>query len=668
MQPSSLIPRYGFAVLAVAGAIVIRALLDPFLGDYQPFAFFFVAIAAAASVGGVGPALLAIVLGYIAGDWLFVSPRHELSVLTLAPQYVVGGLAFVVVGLMITGITSGMRAAERFARERELDLAREVAERATAEAAERDSQARLTGIIASATDAIITIDAAHRITMFNAAAESMFGCSAQTVIGETLDRFIPERFRAGHADHIRGFGATGINMRQMGGERVLAGVRAGGQEFPMEARISQIAIGGEKLYTVIIRDITQRKRAEAERDELLVRERAARGEAEAANRAKDSFLATISHELRTPLSPILAWSRMLRQGHVDAEKMRGALDVIERCARTQAQLIEDMLDVSRIISGKLRMQVRPVPLQRVIENAVEVVRPAAEAKNVRLRVVLDTDVGPVLGDAERLQQVVWNLLSNAIKFTPKDGRIQVALERVNSHVEVAVSDTGVGIRSETLPFVFEPFRQGETGTTRTHGGLGLGLAIVKHIVEAHGGTVHAESPGEGKGAVFSVKLPLAVARTADEPERRHPTAAGEGDVGVEDGYPSLQGLRVLVVDDEPHSNEVVSTLLASCGAEIRVAVSAPQAREVLGRWTPDILVSDIEMPGEDGYELIAKLRAQEGVGAQLPAVALTAYASREDNIRLLSAGFHAHVAKPLDPLELVTVIANLARTAGRASA
>ena len=667
MQSPSLSVRYGFAVLAVAGATVIRALLDPFVADYQPFAFFFVAIAAAASVGGIGPALLAIVLGYLAGDWFFVAPRHELSILTLAPQYVVGGLAFGMVGLLITGITTGMRTAGRFARQRELDLAREVAERAAAEGAERDSQARLAGIIASATDAIITIDAAHRITLFNAAAESMFGCSAETVIGETLDRFIPERFRQGHADHIRGFGATGINMRQMGGERVLAGVGASGEEFPMEARISQIEVGGEKLYTVIIRDITLRKRAEAERDELLVRERAARAEAEAANRAKDSFLATISHELRTPLSPILAWSRMLRHGQVDAQKMRGALDVIERCARTQAQLIEDMLDVSRIISGKLRMQVRPVVLQRVIENAVDVVRPAAEAKSVRLQVVLDTDVGPVLGDAERLQQVVWNLLSNAIKFTPKDGRIQVALERVNSHVEVAVSDTGLGIRSETLPFIFERFRQGETGTTRTHGGLGLGLAIVKHIVEAHGGTIHAESAGEGKGAVFTVRLPLAIARTADEPERRHPTA-GEGNVGVDQAYPSLEGLRVLVVDDEPHSNEVVMTLLASCGAEIRVAVSAPQAREILRRWTPDVLVSDIGMPGEDGYELIAKLRAEEGVGAQLPAVALTAYASREDHIRLLSAGFQAHVAKPLDPLELVTVVANLARTAGRASA
>jgi PAS domain S-box-containing protein len=667
MEPRSLAMRYGVAVLAVAMASVVRALVDPVLGDYQPFAFFFVAIAIAASVGGIGPALLAIVLGYLVGDWLFTSPRHELSLLTFEPRVVVGCLAFVIVGLMIAGITTGMRTAESRARERERDLAREVVDRAAAEQAERDSQARLAGIIASATDAIITIDAEHRITMFNAAAESMFGCSAETIIGGTLDRFIPERFRATHADHIRAFGATGVSSRQMGVERVLAALRASGEEFPMEARISQIEVSGEKLYTVIIRDITLRKRAEAERDELLVRERAARAEAETANRAKDGFLAMISHELRTPLSPILAWSRMLRQGKVDEEKTRRALDVIERSARTQAQLIEDMLDVSRIISGKLRMQVRPVPIQPVIEDAVETVRPAAEAKNVRLYVVLDTDVGPVLGDAERLQQVVWNLLFNAVKFTPKGGRVHVALERVNSHVEIAVADNGQGIRPETLPFIFERFRQGETGTARTHGGLGLGLAIVKHIVEAHGGTIHAESAGEGKGAVFTIKLPLAVARTADEPERRHPTVV-EANVGVDDRYPSLEGVRVLVVDDEPHSNEVVSTLLGSCGAEIRVAVSAAQARELLGRWTPDVLVSDIGMPGEDGYEFIVKLRAQAGPVAQIPAVALTAYASRDDRIGLLSAGFQAHVPKPLDPLELVTVVANLARTPRRVSA
>jgi PAS domain S-box-containing protein len=667
MEPRSRAMRYGVAVLAVAMASVVRALVDPVLRDYQPFAFFFVAIAIAASVGGIGPALLAIVLGYLVGDWLFTSPRHELSLLTFEPRVVVGCLAFVIVGLMIAGITTGMRTAESRARERERDLAREVADRAAAQQAERDSQARLAGIIASATDAIITIDAEHRITMFNAAAESMFGCSAETVIGGTLDRFIPERFRGKHRHHIRAFGATGISTRQMGVERVLAALRVSGEEFPMEARISQIEVGGEKLYTVIIRDITLRKRAEAERDELLVRERAARAEAETANRAKDSFLAMISHELRTPLSPILAWSRMLRQGKVDDEKMRRALDVIERSARTQAQLIEDMLDVSRIVSGKLRMQVRPVLIRPVIEAAVDTVRPAAEAKNVRLHVVLDTDVAPVLGDAERLQQVVWNLLSNAVKFTPKGGRVQVALERVNSHVEIAVADNGQGIRPETLPFIFERFRQGETGTTRTHGGLGLGLAIVKHILEAHGGTIHAESAGEGKGAVFTVKLPLAVARTADEPERRHPTAV-EANGRVDDRYPSLEGVRVLVVDDEPHSNEVVSTLLGSCGAEIRVAVSAAQARELLGRWTADVLVSDIGMPGEDGYEFIAKLRAQAGPVAQIPAVALTAYASRDDRIGLLSAGFQAHVPKPLDPLELVTVVANLARTVGRVSA
>jgi CheY-like chemotaxis protein/anti-sigma regulatory factor (Ser/Thr protein kinase) len=297
----------------------------------------------------------------------------------------------------------------------------------------------------------------------------------------------------------------------------------------------------------------------------------------------------------------------------------------------------------------------------VIEKAVDIVRPAADAKGVRLRMVLDTEVGAVLGDAERLQQVVWNLLSNAVKFTPKGGRVQVALARLNSHVEIVVSDTGQGIDPAFLPYVFERFRQADSATTRAHGGLGLGLAIVRHLVEAHGGTVHAESPGPGRGAVFAVKLPR-LGRTAGEAERRHPTAglaANGGDLQ------RLDGLRILLVDDEPDSNEAVGNLLAACGANVRVAGSAAQARDILAGWKADVLVSDVGMPGEDGYGLISSLRAGKGEVAQIPAVALTAYASREDTVRLLSAGFQAHVPKPPEAAELVAVITSLGRAAGR---
>jgi CheY-like chemotaxis protein len=280
-----------------------------------------------------------------------------------------------------------------------------------------------------------------------------------------------------------------------------------------------------------------------------------------------------------------------------------------------------------------------------------------------MQTVLDTEVGAVSGDPDRLQQVVWNLLSNAIKFTPKGGGVQVVLARVNSHVEIAVSDTGSGISPSFLPHVFERFEQADSSPSRPHSGLGLGLAIVRHIVELHGGSVRAESPEEGRGAVFTVTLPL-MAQTAGQTERRHPTASVPAN---DPQYPALDGVRVLVVDDEPDSNAVVGTLLSSCGAEVRAATSAAQAREELARWTADLLVSDIGMPGEDGYAFIATLRAQEGKSAQVPALALTAYASREDRIRLLSAGFQAHLAKPIDPGELVTVVATLARSLARSS-
>ena len=388
----------------------------------------------------------------------------------------------------------------------------------------------------------------------------------------------------------------------------------------------------------------------------------ARAAAEAASRAKDAFLATVSHELRTPLSPILAWSRMLRQGTLGEEKARRALEAIERCARSQAQLVEDLLDVSRIITGKLRLDVRPVPLAPVVQAAVEVVRPAAEAKGLELQVVLDAEFGTVTGDPERLKQVVWNLASNAVKFTPTGGQVEVRLARVDGRVEIRVSDTGQGIPPDFLPQIFQRFEQADSTSTRAHGGLGLGLAIVRHIVELHGGTVHAESPGEGQGAVFTVALPLAVAQTAGEVERRPPKRSAPAS---QHGSAPLDGLRVLVVDDEPDNNEVVGTLLSSCGAEVRLAGSARQAVEMLGRWKPDVLVTDIAMPDQDGCDLLATIRSQEGEPAEILAVALTAYASKEDRIRLLSAGFQAYVAKPVDATELTAVVESLGRTAQR---
>jgi PAS domain S-box-containing protein len=390
-------------------------------------------------------------------------------------------------------------------------------------------------------------------------------------------------------------------------------------------------------------------------------------ESEEASRLKDDFLATVSHELRTPLNAILGWSRMLRTNRFDEETAAQALETIERNAKSQAQLIEDLLDVSRIITGKLRLDIRPVEPVSVINAAIDAVRPAAEAKNVRIKTALDPWAGIVSGDADRLQQVLWNLLSNAIKFTPEDGTVQVRLERANSHIEIIVSDTGEGIEPEFLPFVFDRFRQADSTLTRAHGGLGLGLAIVRHLVEMHGGTVRADSAGENLGATFTVKLPLrAIHQQGQEPSLPEPVEASFiADVAFK-CPPELNGVRVLVVDDEEDARLLLIAVLEQCNALVRSSSSVAEALAEIEEWMPDVLVSDIEMPGEDGYELIRKVRELEAErGGRIPAVALTAHARTEDRMRALSSGYQMHVPKPVEPAELAVVIASLSRRAGK---
>jgi PAS domain S-box-containing protein len=416
---------------------------------------------------------------------------------------------------------------------------------------------------------------------------------------------------------------------------------------------------GEFVHTrCFTRDITERKQAEREIEELLQREREARRQAEEASNLKDEFLATVSHELRTPLTAILGWAHLLRAGQLDEKGATRALETVERNARAQSQLIDDLLDVSRIITGKLRLDVRQVDPGSFIEAAIEAVRPAAEAKNVRVQKVMDTGVVSIAGDPARLQQVVWNLLSNAIKFTPKGGRVQVRLERVNSHIEIAVSDTGVGIKPEFLPYVFDRFRQADMGTTRQHGGLGLGLAIVRHLVELHGGMVQAESPGEGQGATFVVKLPVPVYQKNDLAKRVHPAARET--LPSYDCPERLDGLKVLVVDDEADTRELLRIGIGQCGAQVRLAASAQEALEAIENEMPDLLISDIGMPGEDGYELIRRVRALPAKsGGRIPAIALTAYARTEDRMQALRAGYQMHVPKPVEMAELMTVAASL---------
>lgn len=418
-----------------------------------------------------------------------------------------------------------------------------------------------------------------------------------------------------------------------------------------------IAMDNARLYESAQKSIK-------EREKLLASEQEARQLAESASRTKDEFLGLLSHELRTPLNAILGWSRMLGS-QLDEATYTRAVESIERNAKLQSRLIDDMLDISRIISGKLRLDAQPVDLTMVVNAAVDTLRPAAEAKKIRVYVVLDYSAGVILGDATRLQQVVWNLLSNAIKFTPKDGSIQVSLERINSHVEITVSDSGIGIDKDFLPYVFDRFRQADSTSSKRYGGLGLGLSIVRQLVELHGGTVEANNREDVTGAVFIVKLPvMAIHSKSDQRanENEQNIKAVGGAIAF-DCPPSIEGTKILVVDDEPDARMLLRAILEQCGAEVETAENALQTLSMLEEYEPDILVSDIGMPDVDGYELIGKIREKEkGSGKRLPAVALTAFARTEDRLKALSAGFNMHIPKPVEPAELIVVIANLTKS------
>ncbi|WP_437876434.1 PAS domain-containing protein [Sorangium sp. So ce513] len=429
---------------------------------------------------------------------------------------------------------------------------------------------------------------------------------------------------------------------------------------PQTFRAIAVALGDG--VGISFHDITEQRRTEAERAQLLEQEQRARQHAEQLNRLKDEFLATVSHELRTPLQSILGWARILRTGEVDAESLERGLATIERNAKAQSQLIEDILDASTIIAGKLQLRTDPVDVRQVLATALDLVRPTALAKGVTVSAWVVDDVGIFLGDADRLQQIVWNLLTNAVKFTPSGGQVRVGARRVDAMLEVEVEDNGEGIPKSFLPFLFERFRQADGGVTRAHGGLGLGLAIVRHLAEAQGGTVHAESDGEGKGARFRVRLPIRVdAPTAQpSPQRRGSDAPGGAARRV------LEGIRVLVVDDETDARELLGIIFVRAGATVREAASAGAAIEALREGEFDVLVSDIGMPGEDGYAMMRRLRTlgPEVPASGIPALALTAYTRVEDRRQAIAAGFQMHLAKPIEPSSLVTAVAHLVGRAG----
>jgi signal transduction histidine kinase/ActR/RegA family two-component response regulator len=406
----------------------------------------------------------------------------------------------------------------------------------------------------------------------------------------------------------------------------------------------------------------------ATRASLAVENARAYERANEASRLKDEFLATLSHELRTPLNAVLGYARMMRTQTLAPEKARTALDVIERNATSLKQIIEDVLDVSRIVAGRLRLNVEPVDLPAILREAIATVMPAADAKGVRVETVVEPLTAPISGDASRLQQIVWNLLSNAIKFTPRGGKVQLRLARVNSHVEVVVSDTGRGIAADFLPYVFERFRQADASFSREHGGLGLGLAIARQLTELHGGTITASSGGPGAGATFTVKLPLMIVhrQPPEDVRREHPHT--ERTAPELRPAPRIDGIRVLAVDDEPDSLNLLRLVLEQAGASVTTAHTAAEAIDVVRTLRPDVLVADIGMPGMDGLQLIRAIRQMEEPYRSTPAAALTAYARSQDRITSLASGFHMHLAKPIDPLELTVAIATLAKKAERRDA
>lgn len=422
-------------------------------------------------------------------------------------------------------------------------------------------------------------------------------------------------------------------------ERIVVGVAAQ----------AAVAVDNARLYE-------EMRRSAEERKSLLEAERAARADAERASLMKDEFLATLSHELRTPLSAILGWSQVLQMGDGEPVQLKEGLDTIVRNARVQSRLIDDLLDMNRIVSGKIRLDVQATDLAAVVEAAVDAVRPSADAKSIRLRRIVDPLAGPVSGDPARLQQVVWNLLTNAIKFTPKGGKINVLVERVNSHVEITVHDSGEGIAPELLAHVFDRFRQGDSSITRRHGGLGLGLSIVKQLVELHGGTVRAKSAGVGKGSTFIINLPLSPVR---EERREHPLSS-QAQLQTAFEVP-LDDLKILVVDDEPDAVELVKRLLVQCKANVVTASDADAALALLASEKPHVIISDIGMPDKDGYQLMREVRQMDpSAGGNTPAIALTAFARSEDRTRAMLAGYNVHVAKPIEPQELVATVASLA--------
>jgi PAS domain S-box-containing protein len=515
------------------------------------------------------------------------------------------------------------------------------------------SRAELAAIVESSDDVIVSKTLDGVIKSWNAAAERLFGWTAAEAVGQHITLIIPPERRAEEDD---------VLARIRAGKRVdhfeTIRVTKDGQLRAVSITVSPIrdATGRIVGASKIARDITERQRVEEERASMLAREQEARHQAETLNRTKDQLLATVSHELRTPLNAIFGWAHMIQTAGTDEALRVRATNAILRSASAQARLVEDLLDFSRMISGRMRLDFEATDLNAVVEAALEAVRPAAGAKEIELVSALDSSLGPMMGAPDRLQQVVWNLVMNAVKFTPQGGRVSVSVQQGSRTVDIVVKDTGQGMDPDLVPHVFEPFRQADSSTTRTHSGLGLGLALVRQLVELHGGRVRAESAGKDCGSTFTVTLPVTRARGRPELE-------GEpGTIDASGSRTRLKGVRVLVVDDDPESLDVSAMVLRVAGAEVRTAAGPFSAYEVIATWQPTVVLTDLAMPGEDGFMLFRAMRTTFGErGVMVPIVALTAYGTTENRTRALKAGFDLYLTKPIDPRQLTNAVAEMAR-------
>ncbi|HKQ29602.1 MAG TPA: PAS domain S-box protein [Burkholderiales bacterium] len=542
-------------------------------------------------------------------------------------------------------------------------VTRDLTQRREHEERLRQSEERFRLLVEGVSDyAIFMLDVNGIVSTWNSGAARIKGYRGDEIIGSHFRRFYPpEAVESGWPEHeLRVAAAEGRFVDE--GWRI----RKDGSKFWAHVTITALRDESNRLrgFAKLTRDLTERKRTEAleasgaERDAMLEAERGARMLAQRTARMKDEFLATLSHELRTPLNAILGWTQLLRtRGNPEAAEFQRGMEVIERNARAQVALIDDLLDLSRIMSGRFRLDVQQVVLLDIVKGALDSIEPAAQSKGVRLESILDPQSVIVSGDPGRLQQVFWNLLSNAIKFTPKGGKVQVLLQRVNSHIEFSVSDTGIGIPADFLPHVFERFTQKDSSTHREYGGLGLGLAISKQLVDLHGGSIQAKSMGEGQGATFVVTLPLIIlAKERPEPARVHPTAADASNMLP---VPKLDGVRALIVDDEEDALELIRRVLETQGALVTTVRSGEEALALLETSEPDVLISDIGMPGMDGYQFMKRMRAAEPKYRRIPALALTAFARPDDRKHAILAGYQAHLSKPFDMAELAIVVAGL---------